>query len=68
MTSGDALRLLTDAGVWCMPVQSLTKAVSHPQVLENDMIQSNGDPSVGTVRAMGVPVTRSLRRFPGRPV
>ncbi|MBI3966022.1 MAG: CoA transferase [Chloroflexi bacterium] len=47
-------------------VNDVAEALSHPQVLHNEMVVSQQHPTAGTVRTLGIPMR--FDRTPGRPV
>lgn len=55
ISSSDILRLFSDAGVPCAPMNRVDQALSDPQVLHRDMILDLSTKQ-GTVKAVGNPV------------
>lgn len=62
-TSGEWVDLLERQEVIAGPVHTLDQALSHPQVLHNQMVVSAEHPAAGTVRMLGMPLHFS--RTPG---
>lgn len=56
------IRLLSDAGIPCAPVQTIDQVFSNPQVLCRDMLLEVDHPAAGKVRMAGMPV-----KFSGTP-
>jgi crotonobetainyl-CoA:carnitine CoA-transferase CaiB-like acyl-CoA transferase len=50
------LDILLAEDIWCSPVYSFAEVETDPQVLHNGIITSYQHPTVGTVRAVGLPV------------
>ena len=56
------IRLLSEAGIPCAPVQTIDQVFSDPQVLHRDMLLEVDHPAAGKVRMAGMPV-----KFSGTP-
>ncbi|WP_026545252.1 CoA transferase, partial [Arthrobacter sp. 35/47] len=46
-----------DAGVPCAPVNSLSEAMSDPQVLHNGLLATMQHPTLGKMQTVGLPMT-----------
>jgi CoA:oxalate CoA-transferase len=57
--SADWLRILSDAGVPCGPINTIAEVVDDPHVRARNMIVHACDPAVGEVRMAGNPVKLS---------
>jgi CoA:oxalate CoA-transferase len=58
-SSADWLRILSDAGVPCGPINTIAEVVDDPHVRARNMIVHACDPAVGEVRMAGNPVKLS---------
>ncbi len=61
-TTADWLQRLEAAGVPCAPVLTRTDLISHPQIVENDILIESEHPQAGRLRQ-----TRTAARFEGTP-
>ena len=53
------LRLLSEAGVPCSPINTLDRVFSEPQVAARDMVMETDHPTAGKLRSIGNPVKAS---------
>jgi crotonobetainyl-CoA:carnitine CoA-transferase CaiB-like acyl-CoA transferase len=53
------LKVLTDGGVPCGPINTFDKIFSDPQVLHRQMLKELTHPTVGKIKVTGVPVKLS---------
>jgi crotonobetainyl-CoA:carnitine CoA-transferase CaiB-like acyl-CoA transferase len=61
------LRLLTESGVPCAPINSVAEALADPQVQHRDLIVSTEHPALGEVRQIRSPVRAGpVEAFNGR--
>ena len=60
------LRILQDAGVPCAPVNSLSEAMSDPQVLHNELIANVEHRTLGTLQTIALPMRFDGKRPPVR--
>jgi crotonobetainyl-CoA:carnitine CoA-transferase CaiB-like acyl-CoA transferase len=59
-TTDEWLTILLAEDIWCAPVFHLTDLEHDPQIAENEMIANYDHPTVGTVRAIGIPIKFSM--------
>lgn len=64
--SQEWLETLQSAGVPCAPVNSLSEAMSDPQVLHNGLLATMQHPTLGEMRTVGLPMTFDGERPPVR--
>lgn len=60
------LETLQNAGVPCAPVNTLSEAMSDPQVIHNGLLASMQHPTLGELRTVGLPMTFDGERPPIR--
>lgn len=65
--SGEWVRSLTERGVWAGPVLSYDSMVTHPQVIENDLVTVLDHPDAGEVRVVASPFVFDGSRNGGAP-
>jgi crotonobetainyl-CoA:carnitine CoA-transferase CaiB-like acyl-CoA transferase len=53
------LRLLSEAGVPCSPINTLDRVFSEPQLAARDMVVETDHPAAGALRSIGNPVKAS---------
>ena len=53
------LKILTDAGVPCGPINNLAKIFSDPQVLHRQMVHDLTHPKAGNIKVTGIPIKLS---------
>jgi CoA:oxalate CoA-transferase len=63
-TTDEWIQQLSEVGIPCGPINSVDQLVSHPQVLEREMIIEVPHPRLGKVKAINTPI--KLSRTPGR--
>ncbi|MFF2316000.1 CaiB/BaiF CoA transferase family protein [Arthrobacter sp. NPDC058097] len=64
--SDEWLKTLQDAGVPCAPVNSLSEAMSDPQVIHNGLVAKMQHPTLGELTTVGLPMTFDGERPPIR--
>lgn len=64
--SAEWLEALQNAGVPCAPVNSLSEAMSDPQVVHNGVLTNMQHPTLGELRTVGLPMTFDGERPPIR--
>jgi crotonobetainyl-CoA:carnitine CoA-transferase CaiB-like acyl-CoA transferase len=64
--SAEWLKTLQDAGVPCAPVNSLSEAMSDPQVIHNGLVAKMQHSTLGELNTVGLPMTFDGERPPIR--
>lgn len=59
---GDVLKLLADAGVTAMPVNTVDRLMHEPQVQHREIIQTVQHPTLGELKVLGSPVKFSAMK------
>jgi len=54
--ANEIIETLTKAGVPCGPINSIDKVLTHPQVLEREMVVEVEHPTIGLIKLLGIPM------------
>lgn len=54
--ANEIIEILTKAGVPCGPINSIDKVLTHPQVLNREMVVEVEHPTIGLIKLLGIPM------------